>query len=754
MASPWQRFLRPDYLLDPAPPLGSAWPLFVLLAGLFASGLIWSWRKRSAGRVAQWEAVLCTAGLLLALARLTAVPALSARLWPLLALGLAIVVALGHRLTRRPWNARAARIVRVLALQPLAEDRAHAGAWLAACLPLTYPALVAALRVALPSGLEAQVRANLLPDPWILPFDLPAAILTGASYTLLCLAVLSLAAAPARLRARRLTTLALFGALLWASLLYLGHRTAGVSGSDPYAYAQMAVDIARQGSPLHRFPLFPILRETGVPWYPIVHVGYAPPLDAAGAAATVWPPGWPLLLAAPYGLLGEPGLYLTAPLLGLLAIALSAGFTHMVGRSQPTNLSYTGLAGALSACLLATSFEQIDRLLVPMADVSAQIATLLALVCGLTAWRLRRTFGASAARLSSPKSQSNAQSSRCAANRALAWGLVGGACFGLAYLIRHTQLLLALPIMGIIWLTPHATLQRKLQLAAGFAVGALPWGLADLWYHGRLSGNLWQPESPESFLFSLANVGHSAAVVLADALRRNEWGLLWPLLLLGAWSLARRAPRISAVLALTVLGQLLIHLPYGALRLRDLLTIFPLLALWTAWGIVAVIGFVRQWAGRSLAGQLVAVAAMAALIFVLAARTYPVLISPWRPLHASFGYVTAAQRAAFAQIAALTEPSAVIGATLNSGALDLLSDRRSLHPADWTAEEWAVVIEALQAQGRTVYLLDDNQTLAPVLAATNRKFGLTPVAVLDVPVYGDPAGVSRTLLRVNSGRKP
>ena len=32
MASPWQRFLRPDYLLDPAPPLGRAWPLFLLLA--------------------------------------------------------------------------------------------------------------------------------------------------------------------------------------------------------------------------------------------------------------------------------------------------------------------------------------------------------------------------------------------------------------------------------------------------------------------------------------------------------------------------------------------------------------------------------------------------------------------------------------------------------------------------------------------------------------------------------------------------
>ena len=332
------------------------------------------------------------------------------------------------------------------------------------------------------------------------------------------------------------------------------------------------------------------------------------------------------------------------------------------------------------------------------------------------------------------------------------WGLAGGAFWGAAYLIRHTQLLLALPIMGIIWLAPKTRLRLKLRLAAGFGLGALPCGLADLWYHGRLSGQIWQPESPESFLFSLAHVGHSAAVVLTDALRRNEWGLLWPLLLLGAWRLARRAPRVSAVLALTVFGQLLIHLPYGALRLRDLLTLFPILLLWTAWGIAAVLAAVRRWAGRSQAGQLVAIAVMAALIFVLAARTYPVLTSPWRPPHASFGYVTAAQRAAFAQVAALTEPNAVIGATLSSGALDLLSDRRSLHPADWTPDEWATVIEALQAEGRPVYLLDDGQGLAPVLAATDRQFGLTPVAVLNVPVYGDPTGVSRTLSRVNRSR--
>ncbi|MFZ1551708.1 MAG: hypothetical protein WAV53_09965 [Anaerolineae bacterium] len=730
MASPWQRFLRPDYLLDPAPPLGRAWPLFLLLAGLFLGGLLWAWQQRSRGRVAQWEGVVCAAGLLLTLARLFNVPALSVRLWPLLALGLALLIALGYRLTRRPWGDQPGCVVRVLALQPIAADRARALAWLAGLLPMTYPALIAAVRLALPSGLEAQVQANLLPDPWILPFDLPAALLTGLAFTLLCLGSLILLPANSSQRPtlapdRALALVILVTILLWAARLYVGQRTAGVSASDPYAYAQMAVDVAGTGSPLHRFTLFPALHDAGVPWYPMVHVGYALPLDAAGTAATVWPPGWPLLLAVPYRLWGEPALYLTAPLLGLLAVALSAWFVHLVAGAEGARLPWTALAGALTAWLLATSFEQVDRLLVPMADVSAQIFSLLALACGLWAWRN-------------------------GARRPMRWGLAGGVCFGLAYLIRHTQLFLALPIALLVWLAPATSLRQRLRLAVGFALGALPLGLADLWYHWRLSGAIWQPESPESFLFSLAHIGRSAAAVLAEALRHNEWGLLWPLTLLGAWYLARRAPRVSAVLGLTVLALLAIHLPYGALRLRDLLSLFPLLALFTAWGAVAVLAQARAWAVRAVAGQIVAALAVAVLIFALAARTYPVLTSPWRPPHASFGFVSAAQRAAFAQVAALTEPDAIIGATLNSGALDLLSDRRSVRPADWTSAQWATVIETLHAQGRAVYLLDDGVDLAPVLEATGRQFGLTPVALLDVPVYGDPDRVSRTLFRVSA----
>lgn len=727
MASPWQRFFRPDYLLDPAPALGRAWPLFALLAALCLLGLIWSWRARPLGRIARWQAAICAVALTLTLGRLWHLPGLTARLWPLLACALAILVPLAYRWTRPPWPTGRQRLARILALQPQPDDRADPLAWLVGLLPLAYPALVAALRLALPSGLEAQVRANLLPDPWILPFDLPAAVVSGAAYSLLCLGALLLAGpagrAAARQSERRLAALLLGGVLLWAAAVYLAQRTAGVTGSDPYAYAQMAVDLVQRGSLLHRFELFERLASTGVAWYPIVHTGYSLPLDAAGHAATVWPPGWPLLLALPYRLWGEAGLYLAAPLWGLLAIGLCAWFVLRVSDAPNTARRGVWLAAALSALLLATSYEQTDRLLTPMADVGAQVFSLLALGSLLSAWR-------------------------AAPQRLAQWGLCSGLCFGAAYLIRHTQLLLALPCLLAIGLAPFARWSDRARLTVSSALGALPFGLADLWYHARLSGNIWQPESPESFLFSLAHSGRSAGIVLEEALRRNEWGLLWPLALLGVWTLARRAPRASLVLATTVLALLAVHLPYGALRMRDLLSLFPLLALWTAWGAAALLLAARRWAARSPAGQVVSSGLTFILIFALAARTYPMLARLAQPPHASFGFVTAEQRTAFARIQTLTETNAVIGATLNSGALDLLSDRRSVRPADWSPADWQTVIAALQAQGRPLYLLEDSAELAPVLEQTARHFRLTPVAVLPIPVFGDPAHVSRTLWRI------
>ena len=60
---------------------------------------------------------------------------------------------------------------------------------------------------------------------------------------------------------------------LWAAATYFALRASGVTGSDPYAYVQMAVDLARQGTLLHTFPLAPQIATWNLPTWPAVPVG-------------------------------------------------------------------------------------------------------------------------------------------------------------------------------------------------------------------------------------------------------------------------------------------------------------------------------------------------------------------------------------------------------------------------------------------------------------------------------------------------
>ncbi|MBI3764439.1 MAG: hypothetical protein HY260_21580, partial [Chloroflexi bacterium] len=61
---------------------------------------------------------------------------------------------------------------------------------------------------------------------------------------------------------------------IWAAATYFGRAAHGVTGSDPCAYAQMAVDLVQHGTLLHRFPLAPLAAELGIASWPTVHVGY------------------------------------------------------------------------------------------------------------------------------------------------------------------------------------------------------------------------------------------------------------------------------------------------------------------------------------------------------------------------------------------------------------------------------------------------------------------------------------------------
>jgi len=498
---------------------------------------------------------------------------------------------------------------------------------------------------------------------------------------------------------------------MWAAVEYLGGRTRGITGSDPFCYAQMAVDLARRGDPRHVFTLFPAVRELGIPWWPIVHVGYYPPGEG-GISATVWPVGWPAVLALGYLLLGEMGLYVWAPLAGLFALVCLAGLMGEVWPEGRGPGRWLGLA--LGVLILATSQEQVLQLLVPMADVPAQLFSVLAVWLALRAGR-RGTW---------PEA------------------LLAGMALGVAYDIRHTQVFLA-PALALAlwrgsWRRRHAGL---LSASAGACLMALP----DLWYHAVAFGSPWKPESPELFLIGACYWWGNALRMAAAACARAEFGLLLPLLGYGVWRLWRENRRTAAVLAVWVLLDAGVQFLYGPLRWRDLLAVVPPLAVFAAYGGATLLSRLR--ASPRLASWAPGCVALAMAV-ALALRVGNLLEWPLRDSERTFGYLSSAERRAFDELGRITEEGAVIGTSLNSGPVELYAGREAFRPGDWSRGELELFMQAMARAGRPVYIIDDGNEHAAHVEALAVEGRLEPVRKLSVPLYGDRERLSGMLYRV------
>jgi len=551
------------------------------------------------------------------------------------------------------------------------------------------------------------------PDPWSATFDVDAAVWVGVGYALLVQGKMALTWWGRREQALRiLGASVLAGTLLWAGAEYVGHRTRGVTASDPFCYTQMAVDIARTGSPLHRFPLAQSVQEAGLPVWPAVHVGYHPPSDEQGLAATVWPVGGALPLAMGYLLLGEEGLYLTTPVMALLSLIALALLAAEVTRQRTVGERW--LTAGLAVFLLATLPEQIDRVLVPMADATAQLLTTLTLLCALRARR------------SNPGG----------------WGILAGLALGGAYWVRHTQLLLAVPLLLAAFLWGEGQWRRFLAFLGPCAGAALVVALPDLAYHHRVFGSVFTPESPEAYLFGIEHVGATALLMLTSALQRSELGFVALFIAYGVYRLAREDGRGLALLLTSLIAVLAIHLPYAPLRWRDLLSMAPLLALLAAYGLVTLARRAWTLARDASGGDWVIIATIALSLMALAVRTRPVLTRLGEPHRASFGYLYAQQRQAFDELAALVPEDAVIGSTLNGGAVELYTGRQAIHPAPWTEEEFVRFLHLMADEGRAVYLLEDGVEIKTTLAIARQRCNVSLVGELFLPYYL-PGGDSR-----------
>ncbi len=350
-----------------------------------------------------------------------------------------------------------------------------------------------------------------------------------------------------------------------------------------------------------------------------------------------------------------------------------------------------------------------------MADIPAQLFTVLAVTCSLRALRGRQVW----------------------------FGILSGLCLGIAFDIRYTQVLVAASLL-VVWLRPRAIPGRPrgayisglVSTAVAAAVPVVPL----FWYHALAFGSPFSVESAELQLFAAENVWDTLLGTLGDVLRPNEFLYLLPFGVLGGVYLWRTARWQWFALATWVVVLVGFHLPYAALRIRDLLSVFPVLALCVGVGMSVVF----DWADRAVSmfryRSRLAVACL--LLASMWLRSVPTLAATGvGARYSGFGYLLPEQRAAFDTLADLTPPDAVVASTLNSGPVMLYAGRDSVRPSAWTSREWLVLVAyVLDHRGR-MFMLDDGDELArPRDDLQGEAYALEPRAELFLPYFSPDAG--------------
>jgi Dolichyl-phosphate-mannose-protein mannosyltransferase len=596
--------------------------------------------------------------------------------------------------------------------------------------PFVYAYAVGLLSAA---GVQFPGRLNGLLDPLL-------ALIISTGFAL-AIALRVAARSDLRLLALGEALLITFSAL-WAGMAAGNLRTHGVSGSDPYAYTQMGVDLARTGTLAHHFPLVALTYELGIDSHPVTHVGYRLPTDDTRLSTTVWPPGYAWFTAAAWTVGGETGVFWLTPLFNALALLVIVLLALQMSRQYWGTGS--GVIAAITVFLTVTSYQQVEWQMIPMADLASQVFSLLAL---WLAWRAQGRWR---------------------------WAVAAGVALGMAFNVRYTQVLIAPALVFVLWPTgPRAPALTDAVRQPGVLLRALTPGLVcglaalltvmpTFAYHNAWFGSPFQTGSEELQHFSISLLPATTLRALGDWHWYREYGLITPLIGLGAVACWLRARRLAVALVLFVLPVFGLHMLYSYFRLRDLLSIFPIISLFAAIGVVTAWTWVTRGHvdafGRGLSlstgpvgkpsvpRALLSIALIYAVSFVFVLRSMETLAMPINRGFSAFGYLVPGQRESFNALARVTEPNAAIGGTLNSGAIDLHAGRQSFRPGVWPPADAVKFIEALLARGTPVYLLVDGDELKTVEPALQSRFTLTEIIRVNVPYYQAVGGGSANRL--------
>ena len=220
--------------------------------------------------------------------------------------------------------------------------------------------------------------------------------------------------------------LALLAALAYGAFL-MAHASRGVSGSDTAGYANTARDISagRVVIPIGALEKLGLDERWAPVFTPLAHETGPRP----GTMVPYYPPGFPLhiaLAAAVAGWSAAP--FVVSPIAAVLCLVLTFLLGCELGLSRPYALAGSAVLGSWVVFL----FHAIQ----PMSDVTACLWATASVVAGL---RARRRAG---------------------------WAAAAGAAFGIAVLVRPTNVLL-LPALAL-------ALPWSARAIALFAAGGLP----------------------------------------------------------------------------------------------------------------------------------------------------------------------------------------------------------------------------------------------------------------------------------------
>lgn len=505
---------------------------------------------------------------------------------------------------------------------------------------------------------------------------------------------------------------------IWSIWAYLATRAHGVTASDPYAYVQMGYDLATTGSLEHTFDLTSLAVENNLSRKPLAPIGYTIPDAETGQASTVWSPGYAAFLAVAYLVAGEVGFYLLTPLAGLLTLLTTTLLSFEILHSRPDYERW--LTAAIVAFVLATSLLQVLWLAVPMADIPSQLFTTLSIYFALATvksdgWKMP---------------------------------LLAGICLGTAFGLRYTQVMIGVGIVAgwtYIYLHKRSDFRQWVSIMLSAGIGAWLMAIPVLYYHTVAFGGPFDVGSEELEIFGMQYILDSGWHMIVDAFTVEEFRLLLPFILWGGirlWQVNRTA---GIMLNLSLLVILVFHLPYAALRLRDLLSIFPILAIYTGFGIVDLLNRLSDLCFPRIA-RAVYIGLIIVLLWIRSEESLGLIDGVFN----NFGYLNDEQRQSFDVVSGLTAEDAIIAASLNSGPLILYSERDIVRPYDWHPDEWFAFIG--YTTDRDLYLLVDGVEMQQIFDITGERYTLEPVTRLPMPYFyvgGGSENQRVALIRLN-----